>query len=70
MVSEKEYVALLTKYIEDEISMIGEFSFNFKDAANKLINEVQNYKKLLKEEENINKVDDLILKIKDYYLFM
>lgn len=70
MISEKEYVALLTKYIEDEISMIGEFSFNFKDSANKLINEVQNYKKLLKEEENINKVDDLILKIKDYYLFM
>lgn len=70
MISEKEYVALLTKYIEDEISMIGEFSFNFKDSANKLINEIQKYKKLLKEEESINKVDDLILKVKDYYLFM
>lgn len=70
MVSEKEYVALLTKYIEDEISMIVEFSFNFKDSANKLINEIQKYKKLLKEEESINKVDDLILKVKDYYLFM
>lgn len=70
MISEKEYVALLTKYIEDEISMIGEFSFNFKDSANKLINEIQKYKKLLNEEESINKVDDLILKVKDYYLFM
>lgn len=70
MISEKEYVALLTKYIEDEISMIGEFSFNFKDSANKLINEIQKYKKLLKEEESINKVDNLILKVKDYYLFM
>ena len=70
MISEKDYVDLLVKYVDDEIAMIGEFSFNFKDAANKLINELKNYKNKLSEEDNLNKIDDLILKVKDYYLFM